>query len=406
MSTPALLHPFAKPASPADHFLTIVRGEGAVVHDADGNEYIDAMASLWFANVGYGRTEVVDAIAEQARTVHAYHCFDPFTNRPADALAERIAALAPVDDARVFFTCDGSESVDSAIKLARAAHIRAGHPERTLVVSRSAGYHGVTYGGTSAQGIPDNREGFGPLVEDIFSVPGDDIEAMATMFAERGAEVAAVITEPVQGAGGVFPPPEGYLTQLRRLCDDHGALLIVDEVICAFGRLGRWFGSEHYGIRPDLITFAKAITSGYVPLGGVVVGATVHGPLSTDPDFVLRHGHTYSGHATACAAGLANLDVIEGEGLLDRALVVGTRLSDGLRSLQADGLVGQVRGEGAVWAAELPEGRAAPAVRDALLGEGVIMRPLGTALAMCPPLVITDEQVDHIVDSLAKVLGS
>ena len=402
---PKLLHPFAKPASPADHFVTVVRGEGALVYDADGREYVDGMASLWFANVGYGRAEVVDAIAEQARTLHAYHCFDPFTNGPADALAERLAALAPVDDPRVFLTSSGSESVDTAMKLARAAHIRAGRPERTLIVSRSAGYHGVTLGGTSAQGIPDNRQGFGPLVEDVFSVPGDDIEAMATMFAERGEEVAAVITEPVQGAGGVFPPPEGYLTQLRRLCDDHGAYLIVDEVICAFGRLGRWFGSEHYDVRPDIITFAKGVTSGYVPLGGAVLGAPVHEALEADPDFVLRHGHTYSGHATAAAAALANLDVIEGDGLLDRALVVGKRLSDGLRSLHADGLVTQVRGEGAVWAVELPEGKAAPAVRDALLEDGVIVRPLGTALAMCPPLVITDEQVDRIVDGLAKVLG-
>jgi adenosylmethionine-8-amino-7-oxononanoate aminotransferase len=403
---PTQLHPFAKPAAPADHFVTVVRGEGALVFDADGNEYVDGMASLWFANVGYGRSEVVDAITEQARTLHAYHCFDPFTNGPADALAERLAGLAPVEDPRVFFTSSGSESVDSAIKLARAAHIRSGHPERTLIVSRSAGYHGVTFGGTSAQGIPDNREGWGPLVEDIFSVPGDDIEAMATLFAERGEQVAAVITEPLQGAGGVFPPPEGYLTQLRRLCDDHGAFMIVDEVICAFGRLGRWFGCEHYDVRPDLITFAKGVTSGYVPLGGVIVGGPVHTALEADPDFILRHGHTYSGHATAAAAALANLDVLDGEGLLDRALAVGSRLSDGLRSLQADGLVTQVRGEGAVWAVELPEGRPAPAARDALLGEGVIVRPLGTALAMCPPLVITDEQVDRIVDGLATVLGA
>jgi adenosylmethionine-8-amino-7-oxononanoate aminotransferase len=406
MTVPALLHPFAKPASPAEHFVTVTRGEGALVWDADGNEYVDGMASLWFANVGYGRSEVVDAIAEQARTLHAYHCFDPFTNGPADDLAARLAALAPVDDARVFLTSSGSESVDTAIKLARAAHIRAGHDERTLIVSRSAGYHGVTLGGTSAQGIVDNRTGFGPLVEDIFSVPGDDIEAMASVFKEQGERIAAVISEPVQGAGGVFPPPEGYLGQLRRLCDDHGALLIVDEVICAFGRLGRWFGSEHYGVRPDLLTFAKGVTSGYIPLGGVIVGGAVHSALANDPNFILRHGHTYSGHATAAAAALANLDVIEGEGLLDRAIAVGDRLSGGLRSLRDDGLVTEVRGEGAVWAVELPDGVAAPAVRDALLGEGVIVRPLGTALAMCPPLVITDEQVDRIVDGLAKVLGA
>ncbi len=402
---PALLHPFAKPAAPVEHFVTIVRGEGARVWDADGNEYIDGMASLWFANVGYGRSEVVDAVADQARRLHAYHCFDPFTNGPADALAERLVGLAPVDDPRVFLVSSGSEAVDSAMKLARAAHVHAGHPERVLVVSRSAGYHGVTYGGTSAQGIPENREGFGPLLPDVVPVPGDDIEAMATLFAERGDEVAAVISEPVQGAGGVFPPPEGYLPQLRRLCDDHGAYLILDEVICAFGRLGRWFGAEHYGVRPDLITFAKGVTSGYVPLGGVILGDPVHRALEADPDFVLRHGHTYSGHATAAAAALANLDVIEADGLLDRSRVVGQRLSDGLRSLHADGLVTEVRGEGAVWAIELPEGKEAPATRDALLGEGVILRPLGRALAMCPPLVITDDEVDRIVDALAGVLA-
>ena len=292
------------------------------------------------------------------------------------------------------------------MKLAKASHVRSGRPERKLIVSRSAGYHGVTYGGTSVQGIPDNRTGFGELLPDVVNVPGDDIEAMATLFAERGPEVAAVISEPVQGAGGVFPPPEGYLAQLRRLCDDHGAYLILDEVICAFGRLGRWFGAEHYGVRPDLITFAKGVTSGYVPLGGVVVGAPVHQALEADPDFILRHGHTYSGHATAAAAALANLDVIESDGLLDRALAVGARLSDGLRSLHADGLVSAVRGEGAVWAVELNEGASAPAARDALLGEGVIVRPLGTALAMCPPLVITDEQIDRVVDGLARVLGT
>jgi adenosylmethionine-8-amino-7-oxononanoate aminotransferase len=405
MTLPKLLHPFAKPASDADHFVSIVRGEGAVVWDDAGQEYVDGMASLWFANVGYGRPEVVEAIARQVATLHAYHCFDPFTNGPADELAARLAGLAPVDDPRVFLVCSGSEAVDSAMKLARAAHIRAGHPERTLIVSRSAGYHGVTYGGTSAQGIADNREGFGPLVPDVVSVPGDDIEAMATLLAERGEQVAAVISEPVQGAGGVYPPPEGYLTGLRRLCDDHGAFLILDEVICAFGRLGRWFGAERYGIRPDLVTFAKAATSGYVPLGGVVLGAAVHEPLERDPDWVLRHGHTYSGHATGAAAALACLDVTESEGLLERALHVGGRLSDGLRSLRSDGLVQDVRGDGAVWAVDLPEGRTAPAIRDRLLGEGVIVRPLGNSLAMCPPLVITDDQIDRIVDGLAAVLS-
>ena len=190
------------------------------------------------------------------------------------------------------------------MKLARVAHVLAGHPERTLIISRTRGYHGANYGGTSAQGIAPNREGFGPLVADVVQVPADDLEALATLMAERGNEVAAVITEPVQGAGGVFPPTEGYLAGLRRLCDQHGAFLIFDEVITGFGRLGTWFAAHHYGVTPDLMTFAKAVTSGYQPLGGVFVGAAVRPGLEADPAFFLRHGFTYSGHPTACAAGV------------------------------------------------------------------------------------------------------
>ena len=403
MSLPSYLHPFCRPAR--DSFLTIVRGERAVVWDVDGNEYIDGMASLWCVNVGHGRREIVDAVAAQMSTLACYHTFEPFANEPADRLADEISAVAPMPGARIFLTTSGSEAVDSAIKLARLAHARAGRPERTLVLSRGRGYHGVTFGGMAAQGLPPNQEGFGPHVEGFENLPPDDIEAWAGFMAERGHEVAAVLAEPVQGAGGVYPPPDGYLEGLRRLCDQHGAYLIFDEVICAFGRLGEWFGAQHFGVVPDLITFAKGVSSGYVPLGGVVVGPSVHEPLEADPVYVLRHGHTYSGHPTSCAAGLANLALMRDEQLLARAPLVGGRLAAGLRALEADGLVAAVRGDGAVWAVGLAPERDAAVVRDRMLEGGVICRPIGAeTLAFCPPLVIDDAQVDRIVDTLAQAL--
>lgn len=403
MTTGALLHPYCRVSR--DDFVTIVRGDGAVVEDAQGNEYVDGMASLWCVNVGHGRTEIVDAVAEQMRKVAVYHCFEPFTNEPADEVASTIAGLAPSDGARVFLTCSGSEAVDSAIKLARVAHDLCGEPDRNLIVSRGRAYHGVTYGGLSAQGLPGNQEGYGPFVEGMVNLPADDLEAMASLFAERGHEIAAVITEPVQGAGGVYPPPEGYLEGLRRLCDQHGAYLIFDEVICAFGRLGEWFSSGYFGVVPDLITFAKAVTSGYVPLGGVVVGPHVCAALEADAAYVLKHGHTYSGHPTACAAAVANLAIIREEGLLERAPKIGERLGGGLTSLRDDGLLADARGVGAVWAAGLHPHHDAPTLRNELLGKGVITRPIGTdTLSYCPPLVITDAQVDRLVDSLADVL--
>jgi adenosylmethionine-8-amino-7-oxononanoate aminotransferase len=403
MPVPAFLHPFARPAK--DDFVSIVRGDGALVWDADGREYVDAMASLWYVNVGHGRAEVADAVAAQLRTLAAYSCFDPFTNPQADSLAERLAALAPMPDARVFLTGSGSEAVDSAIKLARIAQVQAGHPERTMVISRTNAYHGVTYGGLSAQGLPPNQAGFGPLLEGFVNVPNHDLEAVANALAANEGRVAAVITEPVQGAGGVRPPVDGYLAGLRRLCDQHGALLIVDEVICGFGRLGRWWGSEFYGITPDLVTFAKGVTAGYVPLGGVLVGRTVRDALEADPGFWLRHGFTYSGHAGAAAAGHAVLDILEREALLERATHVGGRLEEGLRSLLRDGLVKEVRGEVAVWAVALHDGHDPIAVRDHVLAGGVITRAVGAdTLTFCPPLVTTDEQVDRIVDTLAASL--
>jgi len=396
----AFLHPFAKPTR--EHFRSIVRGSGATVTDSEGREYIDGMAALWYCAVGHGRTEIADAIGKQAATLAGYSTFDPFTNEVVEELAARLVSIAPMTDSRVFFTSSGSEAVDTAMKLARLAHVQAGHPERTLIVSRQRGYHGTAYGGTSAQGIPPNREGYGPLVGDVVQVPADDVEALATVMSHHGQTIAAVLVEPVQGAGGVFPPSEGYLESVRRLCDQHGAFLIYDEVISGFGRLGHWFAAHRFGVRPDLVTFAKAVTSGYQPLGGVFVGPAVRGPLEADPNFFLRTGFTYSGHPTACRAAIVNLDIIEREGLVERAHHVGARLSAGLRALADDGVVAAVRGDGAVWAVAQHSHVDPMAVRDKMLDVGVITRAVGTDTnTFCPPLVISDAQVDRIIDALA-----
>jgi adenosylmethionine-8-amino-7-oxononanoate aminotransferase len=232
-------------------------------------------------------------------------------------------------------------------------------------------------------------------------VPHDDLEAMASVFAEQGDRIAAVLTEPVQGAGGVFPPVDGYLEGLRRLCDDNGALLIFDEVICGFGRTGEWFGAQTFGVTPDLITFAKGVTSGYLPLSGVILSRSVCEELE-EPGFLLRTGYTYSGHQASCAAGIANLEIMEREGLDQRANHVGERFQEGLRALQADGLIESWRGMGAVYAAEL--GRDSIPVRNEILANGVIVRPIGTCLAICPPLVITDDEVGRVIDTMAAAL--
>ena len=397
----AFLHPFAKPTR--ESFITLVRGQGAVVTDSNGRDYVDGMAALWYCAVGHGRAEIARVIAEQAETLAGYSTFDPFTNEAVERLAERLVGIAPMSDSRVFFTSSGSEAVDTAMKLARLAHVQSGHPEKTVIISRQRGYHGTTYGGTSAQGIPPNREGYGPLVGDVMQVPADDLEALSIAMSQNQDRLAAVLIEPVQGAGGVFPPTDGYIEGVRRLCDQHGAFLIFDEVISGFGRLGHWFAAHRFGVRPDLVTFAKAVTSGYQPLGGVFVGPAVRGPLEADPNFFLRTGFTYSGHPTACRAALANIDIIEREGLVERAHHVGNRLSAGLHSLHADGQLAAVRGDGAVWAVAQHPHIDPVKVRDRMLEQGVITRAVGTDTnTFCPPLVISDSQIDTIIDALAE----
>ena len=399
--TDALLHPFSPPAMPEGDFIEIVRGEGSLVFDSDGREYVDAMANLWLCQVGHGRTEIIDAVTAQMHRMEAYNTFAPFTNGLASRVAEMIAERSPHPDGRVFLGCSGSEAVDTALKVARLVQQRRGQEGRQVIVKRTNGYHGTNFGGTSAQGIAPNREGWGDLVPHFVEVPHDDLEAAASVFADQGDSIAAVLTEPLQGAGGVFPPADGYLEGLRRLCDDNGALLIFDEVICGFGRTGEWFGAQTFGVTPDLITFAKGVTSGYLPLSGVILSRAVCEELE-EPGFLLRTGYTYSGHQASCAAGIANLEIMEREGLDQRANHVGERFQEGLRALQADGLIESWRGMGAVYAAEL--GRDSIPVRNEILANGVIVRPIGTCLAICPPLVITDDEVGRVIDTMAAAL--
>ena len=407
MAVPNVLHPFAAPSREADDFLEIVRGEGCRVWDVYGKSYLDGTASLWYCAAGHGRREIIDAVAAQMEKLEAFHTFTRFTNAPEDELAGLLTELEPIPDARIFFTCGGSESIDSAIKLARAGHKAAGDGGRMVFLSRHYAYHGVMLGGTSAGGLPANRDPFGTLLPDFFQVDRDSVDAMRDAVAYYGPErIAAIVAEPVIGAGGVFPPTEGYLAGLRRLCDESGALLIFDEVITGFGRLGSWFASHHYGVTPDLMTFAKAVTSGYLPLGGVVVGPRLRGWLEADPSYMLAHGNTYGGHPTCCAAGIANVELMRAEDLPARAAIAGARLRAGLEGLRGRPAVAEVRGEGLVQAIGLVPPLNPGAFTEALLARGVIGRglPYANTVAYSPPLIISDDEVDELVAASGAVL--
>ena len=401
---PALLHAFSKPTS--ENFHTLVRSEGVRVWDDKGKEYVDGLGGLWYCQVGHGRPELIDAITEQLQKMSSYHTFAPMGSDVSEAAAERIRSVSPFPDGRVFLCCSGSESIDTAIKLLRKIPILRKQSERQIILRRGRGYHGVNIGGTTMQGIQANREGWGELFPNVIEIDPTNIESAASIFAEYGEQIAGVVTEPLQGAGGVFPPPSGYLEGLRRLCDDNGALLVFDEVITGFGRTGNWFATDTYGVKHDIITFAKGVTSGYQPLGGVLISRTVCDELESDPDFTFMHGYTYSGHPAASAAAIANINIIENEGLVQRAEVIGDRLSGGLKALEKDGIFSEVRGEGAIWAAQVTDASTEQGlvIRDKMTEMGVICRAINGALAFCPPLVIEENDIDLIVDTAAKAV--
>jgi len=398
-----------------DHEVVVVRGEGFHVFDRDGRRYVDATAGLWYANVGYGRSEIADAVAAQMRTLHAYTIFGAYANPPALDLARRLAELVPVPGAKIFLTSGGSDSVDTAAKLVRRFWAARGEPERTVLVSRERSYHGMHGFGTGLGGIPANTEGFGPALPDVCVIPNDDDGALAAAIDRLGAErVAAFFVEPVIGAGGVIPPPEGYLPACERICRDRDVLFVVDEVVTGFGRLGAWFGSDRYGVTPDLLIGAKGLTSGYVPLGMVAVAGHVAAPFGErETELWFRHGYTYSGHAAGCAAAMANLDLIEREGLVERVAALEPVLADAVEELRGHPAVGDVRHAGLLAGVEFdPElvaarpGAPAAAV-TAAREAGVLTRAIaGPGLQISPPFVIDEAGIGEIVAAFRHALDA
>jgi adenosylmethionine-8-amino-7-oxononanoate aminotransferase len=404
-------HPFADMSQVTGRELVLARGQGAWLSDEAGRRYLDAAGGLWFCNVGHGRAELADAAAAQMRELAAYSTFGAYANRPALELAERVAALSPLEETAVFLTSGGSDAVDSAAKIARHYWQLTGQPQRTLVVARGDAYHGMHAFGTSLSGIAANAQGWGTLIPDVRHVGRDSAEDLAALLEREGDQVAAVIGEPVVGAGGVYPPPAGYWPRVRELCDQHGVLLIADEVITGFGRLGTWFGSERYGIQPDLITAAKGITSGYLPLGAVLAGARVRDVLWSAQAGVFRHGYSYSGPAAACAVALTNLDILEREGLVERVRQLEPVLAEAVAGLDGAPLVGQTRSAGLLAAVELDaEARAArPGLVDQLVAklreEGVLSRGLaGHSIQISPSFVIEESEIAELADALGRAL--
>lgn len=413
----AMWNPFANMATLAGKAITIVRGKGSTVYDADGRGYLDALASLWYCNVGYGRTELADAAAAQMRDIAGFQTFEYYSNPPAEALCRRVADLAPMPGAKVFLTPGGgSDAVDTAGKLARAYWRAVGEPTRQVIISRSHAYHGMNAYGTSLGGIPLLTEAFAPLVGQVEQVPWDDAGALEKTIELIGdSRVAAFFCEPVIGAGGVYPPPEGYLRAVRDICRRHDVLFVADEVITGYGRVGEWFASGRFDLDPDMITTAKGLSSGYLPIGAVIAGAKVVEPFwragSTE---VFRHGYTYSGHPAAAAVALANLELIEREQLIGAVAALEPVLAAALAPLAGHSLVSAVRsGTGLLAAVEIAEDARAA---DPMIGQrlvlairdrGVITRLLrGIALQVSPPFVITEAEIGQITEAFAGALDA
>ncbi len=417
----------------------MVRGEGAYVWDQHGKKYLDGLAGLFTSQIGHGRQELAEAGAKQAGTL-AYFPLWTYAHPKAIELAERIAGYAPGDLNRVFFTSGGSEAVESAWKMARQYFRLTGQPQRTKVISRNIAYHGTTMGALSITGIPDLKTPFEPLVPGAIKVPNtnwyradiyqDDEVAFGRWAADEieraiireGANtVAAVYLEPVQNAGGCFPPPPGYFQRVREICDRHGVLLVSDEVICAFGRLGHWFGSLRYEYQPDIITVAKGLTSGYAPLGAMIASDRLMEPFLKDGVSFL-HGFTFAGHPVSCAVALANLDVFEGEQILQHVLATEQEFRSGLESLYDLPIVGNVRGAGFFYGIELVKDKDTRLsfndeeserllrgfLSGALFEAGLICRADDRGdpvVQLSPPLICGTEEIDFMVSTLREVLG-
>lgn len=416
----------------------IVRGEGVYLYDADGRRYLDGLAGLFVNQLGHGRRELAEAAAKQAAEL-AYHPLWSYAHPAAIELAERVASLAPGDLNRVFFTSGGGEAVETAWKLAKAYFKLTGKPTKHKVISRAVAYHGTTQGALSLTGIPEIKAQFEPLVPSAFRVPntniyrapvhGDDPEAFGRWAADRIEEaiefegpdtVAAVFLEPVQNAGGCFPPPPGYFERVREICDRHDVLLVSDEVICAYGRLGHTFGAERYGYQPDMITCAKGLTSGYAPLGAMIASDRLMEPfLHGDTTFL--HGYTFGGHPVSCAVALKNLEIFDAEGINDHVLANEARFRATLERLLDLPIVGDVRGAGYFYGIELVKDKATKETFDEEESERLLRGFLSKALydaglycraddrgdpviQLSPPLICDQSHFDEMEDILRVVL--
>jgi putrescine---pyruvate transaminase len=411
----------------------ITRAEGCHVTDAEGNRILDGMAGLWCVNVGYGRDELAQVAYEQMRELPYYNTFFRTANPPAVLLAAKVASLLGAPLNHVFFNSSGSESNDTVFRMVRHYWTLKGQPQRKTFISRWNAYHGSTVAGASlggmkfmhAQGdlpIPGVEhvrqpywfgEGFG---EDRATFAAACTQAIEDKILEVGPEnVAAFIGEPVQGAGGVVIPPDGYWPQVEAICRKYGILLIADEVICGFGRLGQWFGHQHYGFKPDIVSMAKGLSSGYLPISATAVSDEIVDVLKTGGDFV--HGFTYSGHPVAAAVALRNIEILEREALVTRCREAsGPYLAKTLARLAEHPLVGEVRSLGLIGAVEIvarkganerflgKEGSAGPIVRDRCIANGLMVRAIRDTLVCCPPLIISEAEIDTLVDILGRSL--
>jgi putrescine aminotransferase len=411
----------------------ITRAEGVYIWEANGHKILDGMSGLWCVNLGYSRPELAEAGARQLRELPYYNSFFQCTTPPAIELARELCELAPPGFNRVFFTNSGSEANDTNIRLVRYYWSLLGKPDKQIIIARRNGYHGSTVGAASLSGMPWMHAQAGLPIPNILHIEqpywfglGGDLDPaefgrriarqLATTIEEVGVDkVAAFIAEPVQGAGGAVIPPATYWPEIQKICDQYGILLIADEVITGMGRLGHWFGSEHYGIRPDLMTFAKGVTSGYQPLGGVMVGDRV-GNVLVDKGGEFYHGFTYSGHPVACAVARATLAVLRQEKLVERVRdVVIPAFSSRWQKLADHPLVGEARSAGLIGALELvshktsrqrfaKELKAGERCRDFSIEEGLVMRAVGDSMIVAPPFITTDTQLDELVDKAWKAL--
>ncbi len=395
------------------------KGEGIYLEDIKGNKVIDGMSSLWNVNVGHGREELGYAAMEQMSKLAFSSCFATYSNVPAIKLAEKLSQITPGDLTATFFTSGGSESNDTAYKLARHYWILKGEPNRKKIISRTKSYHGVAMGATSATGLKPFRDFTNSLAPDFHYVDNFSSDSLRELIELEGPEtIAAFIAEPVQGAGGVHIAPENYFKEVRKICNDYGILFITDEVITGFGRTGKYFGIEHYGVTPDMMCIAKGMTSGYAQLGGVVISERLHKDFIDLSTGTLLHGYTYSGHPMACSVALKNLEIIERENMIDNAEQMGKEMLDGFKQIQQNlNIVGEVRALGLMGAVEIVKDQQtnerfsnplAPMIVGEAAKRGLVCRSVvfdgQDTLVFAPPLTINKEQIDEMISILEKAI--